>query len=71
MMLASTGHLKVLIKGLHLHFLVYTPLKSTPQKFNHLQCRIDTTAFFLSLFSALPNLGLGVTEILSVLVNAL
>lgn len=73
MRLASTGHLKVLIKGLHLHLLVYTTLcrKVPPETFRHLQCFIDTIAFFMPLFSALPDLGLGVTEILSVLVNAL
>ena len=73
MRLASTGHLKVLVKGLRLHLLVYTTLcrKVPPETFRCLQCLIDTVAFFMSLLSALPNLGLGVTEILSVLVNAL
>lgn len=73
MWLASTGRLEVLIKCLRLHLLVYTSLcrKVPPETFRRLQCLSDTITFFMSPFSALPDLGLGVTEILSVLVNAL
>lgn len=63
MRLASTGHFKVLIKDLWLHLLVYTTLcrKVPPETFGHTQCLIDTVAVFISLFSALPGHGLGVT----------
>lgn len=73
MRFASTGHLKVLIKGLHLRLLLCTALcrKVPPEMFRHLICLIDTVALFMSLFSTLPDLVLGVTEILSVLLHAL
>lgn len=39
--------------------------------FRHLQYLVDTVAFFMSLFSVFPDLGLGMTEIFNVLVNTL
>lgn len=71
--LASTGHLEVLIKNYAFTCLVipHCERKVPPEMFRHLQYLVDTVAFFMSLFSVFPDLGLGMTEIFNVLVNAL
>lgn len=53
--------------------LLYTTLcrKAPPEIFGCLRCLINTSVSFMSLFSVLSDLGLGVAEMLSVLVNAL
>lgn len=61
------------MKGVYLFLLVYTTLfrKVSPETFGCLRCLINSTVFFMSLFSVLSDLGLAVTEMPSVLVNAL